>query len=142
MTDQLKLTYLVGQNDLSGRLNRPLVGQRKILDMFNFLVKKPTDLLFGRRLWTSVGSILVGMRQKRYNRPVEVCFWSAVLLFVSFSWSNWSVHCTILFTPKSTSQADQTQNKSFSRQPGRRLFPLVGAYKSVFPADQSLYIGG
>ena len=56
--------------------------------MFNFLVKNPTDLLFGRRLWTAMGSFLVSMSQKRYNRPVEVCFlclnyifWLAVLLF-------------------------------------------------------------
>ena len=74
LKDQLKLTYLVGQNNLSGRPNRPLIGRRKILDMFNFLVKKPTDLLFGRRLWTAVGSVFVGRTQKRYNRPVELCF--------------------------------------------------------------------
>ena len=44
------VTYLVGQNDLSGRLNRPLIGRRTILDMFNFSVKTPTDLLIGRPL--------------------------------------------------------------------------------------------
>ena len=30
----------------------------------------------------------------------------------------------------------------FSWQPERHLFTLVSAYKSVLPADQSLYIGG
>ena len=48
------------------------IGPRKILDMFNFRVKKTTDLLFGRRLWTAVGSFLVGRSQKRYSRPVEL----------------------------------------------------------------------
>ena len=52
----------------------PLIGRRKILDLFNFLVKNPTDLLFGRRLWTSVGCFLVDRRQKKYNQPVELCF--------------------------------------------------------------------
>ena len=32
-----------------------------------------TDLLFGHRLKMSVG-FLVGRSQKRYNRPVELCF--------------------------------------------------------------------
>ena len=73
LKDKLKLTYLVGQNNLSGRLIRSIIGRRKILDMFNFLVKNTTDLLFGRRLWTSVGSFLVGRSHKRYNRPVELC---------------------------------------------------------------------
>ena len=57
-----------------GRLIRSLICRREILDMFNFLVKNTIDLLFGRRLWSSVGSFLVGRNQKRYNRPVEVCF--------------------------------------------------------------------
>ena len=39
-----------------------------------FFGQKPTDFLFGRRLWTAVGSYLVGRIQKRYNRPVEVGF--------------------------------------------------------------------
>ena len=38
--------------------------------MFNFFVKNTTDLLFGRRLWSALGSILVSRSQKRYNRPV------------------------------------------------------------------------
>ena len=50
VTDSLKLTYLVGQNDLSGRPNRPLIVRPKMLDMFNFWLKNPTDLLFGWRL--------------------------------------------------------------------------------------------
>ena len=59
MTDQLKLTYFVGQNDLCGRPNRSLIGRPKILDMSNILVKnRPIDLsvtldvrlvLFGRQ---------------------------------------------------------------------------------------------
>ena len=74
LTDKLKLTYLVGQNDLSGRPNMPLLCRRKILDLFNFLVKNPTDLLFGRRLWMAMGAFLVCRSQTRYNRPVEMCF--------------------------------------------------------------------
>ena len=74
MKDLLKMTYLVGQNNLFGLLNMPLIGRRK--DMFNFLVKKPTDLLFGRRLWTAVGSFLVGKSQKRYK---NIGLWNCVL---------------------------------------------------------------
>ena len=36
----------------------------------NFCVKNTTDLLFGRCLWSSVGSFVVGRSQKRYNETV------------------------------------------------------------------------
>ena len=46
VTERLvELTYLVGQNDLSGRLNRPLIGRPRKLDMSNILAKNPDDLL-------------------------------------------------------------------------------------------------
>ena len=68
---------MVGEKELCfGRLNRPLIGRLKILDMFKFLVKNPTDLLVGRPLKTSSGSFLVGRSQKRYNRPMEASFFS------------------------------------------------------------------
>ena len=44
--------------------------------MSNIFVKNPADLLISRSLWLSVGSFLVNRSQKRYNRPVEVCFLS------------------------------------------------------------------
>ena len=37
--DQLKLTYLVGQNDLSARPNMSLIGRLTRLDMLNILAK-------------------------------------------------------------------------------------------------------
>ena len=45
----------------------PLIGRRKILDMFNFLVKNTTDLWFGRQLCSTLGSFLDGRSKKRYN---------------------------------------------------------------------------
>ena len=54
MTDQLKLTYLVGQSDLCGRPNSPLFSRPKILDMSNILLKNPDGQFFmGHfgRLW-------------------------------------------------------------------------------------------
>ena len=42
---RVKLTYLVGQNDLSGRLIRPLISRPTGLNMSNILVKKNNDLL-------------------------------------------------------------------------------------------------
>ena len=71
--------------------------------------------------------------------------WSAVLLLTNFKAIFLfisSVHCTIVFTKKETSPADQIWNKRFSRQPERRQYPLIGAYKSALTADQSVYIGG
>ena len=46
VTDRLKLkvTCLVGQNDLS-ILHRPLIGRPMKLDLFNILVKNQNDLL-------------------------------------------------------------------------------------------------
>ena len=41
VTDQLKFTLLVGQNDLCGRPNSPLIGPPTILDMSNTLLKNP-----------------------------------------------------------------------------------------------------
>ena len=43
LTDQLELSYLDSQNDLSGRLNRPLINT--ILDMPNIFVKNAADLM-------------------------------------------------------------------------------------------------
>ena len=65
MTDQLKFTYLVGQNDLGGRPNSPLIGRPKILDMSNILVKNPNDQLIYQSLETSNGSRLVGSSHKK-----------------------------------------------------------------------------
>ena len=65
------MTYLVGQNDLSGRQMMPLIGQQTGLKMFNILVKNPTDLLISWSLSSAVGSFLVGRGQERDNRPVE-----------------------------------------------------------------------
>ena len=76
MTDQLKLTYLVGQNDLCGRPNSPLIGRPNKLNMSNILAKKPNDLLIDLPPWTSVGSFLVGRSQDNHNRPVELLFLS------------------------------------------------------------------
>ena len=45
LTDQLELSYLVSQNDLSGRLNRPLIGWKTILDMPNIFVKNAANLM-------------------------------------------------------------------------------------------------
>ena len=47
---ELKLSYLFGQNDLSGRLIRPLIGRLTGLNMSNILVKNPNDLLIRRSL--------------------------------------------------------------------------------------------
>ena len=44
--------------------NRPT----KNIRLVQFFGQNPTDLLFGRRLWMSVGSFLVGRSLKRYNR--------------------------------------------------------------------------
>ena len=76
MTDQLKLTYLVGQNDLCGQPNSPLIGRPNKLNMSNILVKKNSDILIDRPLWTSVGSFLVGRSQDNHNPPVELWFLS------------------------------------------------------------------
>ena len=99
----------MGQNDLYGRLIRSLIGRRKILDMFNFLVKNTTDLLFGRRLWTSVGPVLVGRGQKRYNLPVELCFVGLNDRTLVFKQSCDLTHRYIVlhfFTQKETAPAD------------------------------------
>ena len=45
LKDKLKLTYLVGEKEKSGLLIRPLIGRLTGLNMFNILVKNPTDLL-------------------------------------------------------------------------------------------------
>ena len=89
MTDQLKLTYLVSQNDLCGRPNSPLIGRPNKLDMSNILAKNPNDLLIDRPLWTSVGSFLVGRITiiGLWNCDFLVSttkLWSAVLLFAKF----------------------------------------------------------
>ena len=42
--------------------------------MSNILVKNPNDLLIYWSLSSAMGSFLVGRGQKKYNRPVEVCF--------------------------------------------------------------------
>ena len=60
VTDQLKLTYLVGHRDLSGQPNSPLIGRPTILDMSNIFLKNPDDQLIRRSIWTSVGTFLVG----------------------------------------------------------------------------------
>ena len=75
-TDQLKLTYLVSQNDLYGRPKGPLIGRPKILDMSNILFKNPDDQLIHRSLYTSVGPFLVGSSNTKVCRPVELCFLS------------------------------------------------------------------
>ena len=51
----------------------PLIGRRTGLNMFNILVKNPTDLLISWSLSSAVGSFLDGRGQRRGNRPVEVC---------------------------------------------------------------------
>ena len=78
--------------------------------MFNFLAKSAIDLFFGWRFWTSVGSFLVGRSRKRYNWPVEVCFldlnYIILVSSTTISWSNSSVHHTVVLTKKDTSPAD------------------------------------
>ena len=50
-TDRPNEIYLVGQKDLCGRPNSPLIGRPNILDMSNILAKKTNDQLICWPLW-------------------------------------------------------------------------------------------
>ena len=60
----MKLAYLVGQNDLSGQQNCPLIGRQTIEQVWYFDQKPP------KTHYLSV--TLDGSRQKRDYRPMEL----------------------------------------------------------------------
>ena len=67
LRDYLKLTYLVGQNNLSGRQMMPLISRQTGLNMLNILVKIPHRFIDFLLTFVSSG-------QKRDNRTVELWF--------------------------------------------------------------------
>ena len=111
--------------------------------MSNILVKNPDDLLIGRPLKLSVESFLVDRSQKRYNRPVEVYFVSlneitlvgsaTLCSILKLSCDLIRLYTVLYFLPKMSILLPS--NNRFSRQPERRQYPFVGAYKSVSPGD-------
>ena len=72
LKDQLKLSYLVGHRDLSGRPNSPLIGRPTILDMSNILLKNPDNQLICRPLWMPRSLFWSLGAKKTYGRPVEL----------------------------------------------------------------------